>query len=434
MEMEIWVLLVTLGLMVLLFATGITVAFCVSIAGIVGVFILFNGDLSIIGTMLWTKINSFVIAVVIFFILMGELLGESRLSNELYDSAYRWLSRFSGGTLHTNVVAATIFAACTGISAAAAGAMGKMAYEAGNKAGYSIKLSMGSMAAGASLGILIPPSVVMIIYGVICEVSIGRLFIAGIIPGLCLSGLFMAYIAFHAWRHPEEAPRGRSYSWREKITGLRLALPILAMVVVVLGSIYGGFATPNEAGAVGALFALILGLAYRRLTWTGLGTATEKTARAVAMIGSILLGISALMVVITHAGVGHMAIKWIQAMGISWEMLFPFLAVVYVILGCFFDSYSILLVTLPFIWPMVEALGVDGVLFGVLMTLLIETGLITPPFGINLFVLDGIVGGGHLDEIVRGIIPFFIILCVFIFVIFFFPQIALWLPSTMYAR
>jgi len=432
--MEAWVVPVALSIMGVLLVVGFPVAFSLGAAGIFGAFIGFDGNLYILRTEMWNNLSSSVLSVVIFFVMIGELLGESRLSDQLYESAHRWLSRTPGGILHTNVIAATIFAACTGVSAASAAALGKIAHKAGNRLGYSVKLNMGAMAAGATLGILIPPSIIMIIYGVVTENSIGQLFMAGIFPGLSLSGLFMAYIAFYSWRHPEEVPRGEKYTLRQKFSGLPYVLPIAALILVILGSIYGGFATPNEAGAVGALFVLLLGLVYRRLSVRRVGNALARTARITAMVLFLIIGANLLSLVMAHSGLSPRMVNAIKAAGLSWGMLFLIISVIYIVLGCFFDSYSVLLLTLPFLYPVVEALGVDGVLFGIMVTILIETGLITPPLGINLYVLDGVVGGGRIDEIIRGIIPFFFILCLFLVVLFFFPQIALWLPSTMYTR
>lgn len=432
--MEAWVVPVALSIMCVLMLVGFPIPFCLGAGAIFGAFFGFGGNLYLLRIVMWNNLSSSVLPAVIFFLLMGELFSESRLSDQLYDNAYRWLSRIPGGILHTNVVAATIFAACTGISAAVAAALGKIAHEAGSRLGYSVKLNMGALAAGATLGILIPPSLIMIIYGVITENSIGQLFIAGIFPGLCLSGLFMAYIAFFSWRHPEQVPRGEKFTLQQKISGLPQILPIVALILVILGSIYRGFATPNEAGAVGALFALLLGLAYRRLSVRRVGNALARTARITAMVLYLIIGANLISLVMAHSGLSLRMVNALKAAGLTWGTLFIIICIIYIILGCFFDSFSVLLLTLPFLYPMVKDLGVDGILFGIMVTILIETGLITPPVGINLFVLDGVVGGGRIDEIVRGIIPFFFILCLFLVVLFFFPQIALWLPSTMYTR
>jgi C4-dicarboxylate transporter, DctM subunit len=432
--MEAWLIPFILVLMCLLLIAGLPIPFCLGLSGLIGAMIGFHGNLYAIKTLMWNKLDDFVIAVIIFFLIMGELLSESELSSDMYEGANRWLGPFPGGILHTNVIAATIFAACTGVSGASAAVLGKIAYNAGNKLGYSIKLNMGSIAAGASLAILIPPSVIMILYGVVAEVSIGTLFIAGVIPGLCTSGLFMLYIAFHSWRHPSEAPRGKGYDFREKLAGLRMMLPVLALMAVVLGSMYGGFTTATEAGAMGAVFALVIGLIYRRLDWPKIRRALMNTARVTSMVMFLIIGATSISGVLAHSGLSMRIVEFITSSGISWGWFYLIICVLYIILGCFFDSYSILLLTLPFIYPVIKELGVNGVLFGVMVTILIETGLITPPFGINLFILDGVVGGGHMHEIIAGMVPFLLILFFMLGVLFFFPELALWLPSTMFGR
>ena len=313
-----------------------------------------------------------------------------------------------------------------------AATLGRIAYAEGQKRKYSIKLTMGSMAGGATLGILIPPSIIMIIYGVITENSIGKLFMGGAFPGLILSGMFLLYTGFTCWRNPELAPPDETrYTWRQKLAGVWLITPLLLIIALVLGVIYLGIATPNEAGAVGALMALVLGLSYRTLSSKDLYQALLRTARITAMVMFLIIGASLITNVLAHSGLTRAMVAWITASGLSWTVVFLIVCLFYIILGCFFDSFSVLILTLPFIYPLVMTFGVDPIWFGIIVTILIETGLITPPFGINLYVLDGVVGGGHMGEIIRGAIPFLIMLLIGIALVTLFPQIALWLPSQM---
>jgi len=419
--------------MVLLLLCGVPVAFSLGAAGVIGVFFGFHGNFQIVGQVIWNTLDSWTLCVIVFYVLMGELLMESGLSEQLFDGIGRWVGQVRGSILYSNILASTIFAAMSGSSMAAAASLGGIAFAEGNKRGYSVKLSLGSMAGGATLGILIPPSIIMIVYGVICEQSIGELFMAGLVPGILLSFLFMCYITFYCRRHPEETPRDETrYTWQQRLNGIGLVLPMFSVILIVLGSIYLGLATPNEAGAIGALLALVLGFAYRRLSWRRVLDALVRTAKITsATVVFLIVGASLIAAVLSHSGLTLSIGEWIKSSGITWTQLFPLICLIYLALGCFFDSFSCMVLTLPVVFPIVKALGVNPILFGVIVTILIEAGLITPPFGINLFVLDGVAGGGHVEEIVRGAIPYLLLLIAGVILVMFFPELALWLPRSM---
>lgn len=430
--MEAQFIIVMIAMLLILLVAGFHVAFCMAAAGILGFFLIFNGNLYALGVMIWQSANSSTLMVIAFFVMMGEVLLEAKLSGRLYEGTNRWVGRLPGGLMHVNILASTIFAACTGSSMSTAATLGKIAHVEGQKRKYSIKMNLGSMAGGATLGILIPPSLIMILYGVITENSIGRLFMAGVFPGLTIALIFMLYTGLTCWRYPERAPLDEiRYTWRQKLVGVWHIIPMIIIIFTVLGVIYLGVATPNEAGAGGALMSIILGFAYKTLSRRDLLNALIRTAEITSMCMFLIIGASMITNVLANSGAILRLVEWMTASGLSWNMIFPIICVLYLILGCFFDSFSILILTLPFIYPVVMTYNFDPILFGIIVTILIETGLITPPYGINLYVLDGVAGGGHMGEIVRGAFPFVVLLIIGMVIVTFFPQLALWLPSTM---
>lgn len=426
------ILVIMIAALVVLMGAGFHVAFCMATAGILGLFFLFEGNLFAVRILIWQATNSDTLMVIAFFVLMGEVLLEAKLSGRLYEGANRWVGRLPGSLLHVNIVAATIFAACTGSSTSTAATLGRLANEEGRKRKYSIRMNLGSMAGAATLGILIPPSVILILYGVITENSIGQLYMAGFFPGLMLSFLFMFYTALTCLRRPELAPLSEiRYTWWQKLAGLWLVTPMLIIIFTVLGVIYLGVATPNEAGAGGALMSIVLGFAYRTLSRRDLVNALGRTAQITSMVLFLIIGAGMITNVLANSGAILRMIEWVKASGLGWNVVLVGICVLYLILGCFFDSFSILILTLPFVYPLVVSYNFDPILFGIVVTILIETGLITPPYGINLYVLDGVAGGGQMGEIIRGAFPYFLILLVGIALVILFPKLALWLPSTM---
>jgi len=267
---------------------------------------------------------------------------------------------------------------------------------------------------------------------VLAEQSIGKLFMAGMIPGICMALLFMLYIAVYSLKNPRMLPREEvTYTWRERLMGLVKIGPMLLLIICVLAPIYLGLATPNEAGAVGAVAALILGVAYRGLTLRKIWHALMGTARLNGMIIFLLIGARLMTWVFANKGITGQVVDWVTGLGLPFYLIFASICLLYIILGCFFDGFSVLFLTVPIIFPITLALGIDPILFGVVVTMLIETALISPPFGINLYVLDGVTGGGHIEEIIRGIVPFFFLLLVGIVLVMAFPMLALWLPAQM---
>lgn len=430
--MDWTIVMILVFLMVLLMLSGIHIAFVMGIVGIIGIYIDLGKNLYCIQSIIWDSTSGYTLAVLVYFILMGEVLLVGKISSRLYDSAMRWTNRLPGGILHVNIVGATIFAAVTGVSVATCASLGKIATVEGNKRGVPIRENLGSLAGGATLGILIPPSLIFIIYGILTEQSIGQLFMAGIVPGLMFSLIFMLYIAVRSVHFPQLIPRDEVYyTWTERFSGLVKVLPIFILIFVVLGVIYLGWATPNEAGGIGAFFSIVLCIVYREFKWKELWRALERTACITSMIMFLIIGAKIFTYYIANIRLPHLFAEWIISTGYPFPVIFILICIAYIILGAFIDSFSIVILTLPIVYPVITQFKYDPILFGVIVVILIETGLISPPYGINLYVLDGVTGGGHLDEIIKGVIPFFALLLGGVLIIYFFPEIALWLPRKM---
>lgn len=428
-----WTILITLViLMVFLMLGGIHIAFALGIVGIIGIYVDLGKNLYCIQSIIWDATSGYTLAVLVYFILMGEVLLVGNISSRLYDSAMRWTNRLPGGILHVNIIGASIFAAVTGVSVATCASLGRIAAVEGNKRGVPIRENLGSLGGGATLGILIPPSIIFILYGILTEQSIGQLFMAGILPGIMMTLIFMTYIAFRSILLPDLIPRDTTrFTWAERFAGLVKVLPIFLLIVVVLGMIYVGWATPNEAGGIGAFFSFLLCLVYREFKWKELWGALERTACITSMIMFLIIGAKIFTYYIANIRLPHLFAQWIINTGFSFPVIFILICIAYIILGMFIDSFSIVILTLPIVYPVISEFKYDPILFGVIVVILIETGLISPPYGINLYVLDGVTGGGHLDDIIKGIIPYFFLLILGIVIVYFLPEIALWLPRKM---
>jgi len=429
--MENLSIIIMLGGMFLFLLLGCHVMVGLGLAGVFGLYLLFHGDFSLIETTLWNVMNNPVMLVIPLFVFMGEMLLSAGLSKKLFDGAESFTGWLPGGLCHVNVFSSAIFAAISGSSVATLAAIGTVSLPEGDKRNYSRSLFLGSLAGGATLGILIPPSCIMIVYGVLAEESIGKLFMGGMIPGIIAAALFMLYIVVHVSRNPSLAPKEHAFSFKRMAHGAVDILPTLLLVVTVLGSIYTGFSTPNEAAAIGCTGALILTLTYRAFSWKGLKQAFETSAETTAMVMFLMLGATMISNVLGHSGLTAEMVEAVVALGLSPYLFFAFVCILYVIMGMLFDSFSVMVLTIPLIYPIAMTLGFNGIWFGIQITILCEAGLITPPFGINLFVLDGMTGGGNFPRIAKGCIPFVILLLVVISVVTLCPQLVLWLPSMM---
>ena len=406
--------------------------------GIVGVLIIFlsKGYVGLQGlsSVVWNNANSYILIAVPMFLLMGEVILRSGVSKYFYAGVATLLRRLPGGLLHANIVSCAIFSAVSGSSVATAASVGTVAIPDQLRAGYQPRAVFGSLAAGGTLGILIPPSIVMVLYAALVEESVGRLFIAGILPGILMSAVFMAYIAIMLIRNPAIAPARRHDQLGEGLQSKRPlldVLPIVFLLTGVLGGIYSGITTPTEASAVGAAGALVLAAAYKTLTWQVFKDSVMSTVKTSCMVAMIIIGAQILSTALTFSGVSRELSEWVLTLGLSKFEFFLMLVVLYVVLGCFVDGISMIYMTLPVLLPIIKVIGFDLIWLGIIITILIELGQITPPVGLNLFTIHGISGGAKFSEVVAGSFPYVFLMLIVIAMLWFWPEIALWLPTTM---
>lgn len=377
----------------------------------------------IFATTAWEASSNWTLTALPLFIWMGEILYRTRLAQDMFTGLAPFLQRLPGRLAHVNVVACGIFAAVSGSSAATTATIGRISLPELQKRGYDDRLAIGSLAGAGTLGLLIPPSVVMIVYGVAAQVSITRLFIAGILPGLLLMALFSGYIVIWALMNPERMPQGiERISLTEKIVRARLLIPVVALIVAVIGSIYAGIATATEAAALGVLGALIIAAASGGLTRTSFVEALVGAAKTSCMIGLILLGAAYLTKAMSFSGLPADLARLIAGLGLSEAMLVLVLTLFYILLGMFLDGISIVVLTTSVVLPAVVAAGLDPVWFGIYLVIVVEMAQITPPLGFNLFVIQGLTGRG-IFTIARMTFPFFLMLCLLVVLITMFPGI-----------
>nr|WP_234554767.1 TRAP transporter large permease subunit [Thermus caliditerrae] len=364
------------------------------------------------------------------FIWMGEVLYRSRLAQGLFQGLSPLLARLPGGLLHVNVVASALFAAVIGSSAATTATVGRFTLPELLRRGYPKPLALGSLAGAGTLGFLIPPSVVMIVYGVMAEVSVARLFMAGVVPGVVLTLLFMLLLGLLALARRRELPQEPKRPLGEILKGLFGVLPVLFLILLVLGSIYLGVATPTEAAAIGVAGALLLAALNRELSFPMFQESLLGAVRATSMIGLILAGAGVLTLAMGFTGIPRSLAAWAVEAGITPVLLIVFLSLVYIVLGWFLDGISIVVLTISVILPVVKAIGVDPLWFGVYLVIMVELAQITPPVGFNLFVIQSLTGE-DLFQIARYALPFMGVLLFMVVLLLAFPELATWLPRTM---
>jgi len=429
--------LLTVLLLICLFAllgSGIWVAFSLLAVGMIGMALFTQAPLGqVLATTTWGSSNSWALAALPLFIWMGEILFRSRLSEDLFAGLAPWMTRLPGRLLHVNILGCGIFAAVSGSSAATAATIGKMSMPELVKRGYDRKMAIGTLAGSGTLGLLIPPSIILIVYGVATEESIARLFIAGIIPGAMLVLLFMGYVVAWALLYPAGVPQERSaLGWAEKFSSLGRLAPIVLLITGVIASIYLGIASPTDAAAVGVLLSLVLSWLSGTLTRESFLSGLMGATRTSCMIAFILAGAAFLTVAMGFTGIPRRLAEWIGALELTPHMLIFALTIFFVVLGCFLDGISVVVLTTSVILPMVEEAGIDRIWFGIYIVLVVEMAQITPPVGFNLFVLQGLTGDDIL-AVARAAIPFFAILVLAVVLIVVFPEIATWLPTRMAA-
>jgi tripartite ATP-independent transporter DctM subunit len=414
-----------------LLAAGLHVGIAMGATALLGA-ALYLGmpTINALGIQLWGATDSFTLLAVPLFVLMGELLVRGGVTDRMYRALAIWLGPLPGGLLHTNIGASAMFAAVSGSSVATAATIGTVALPAFADRRYDPRLVLGTIAGGSTLGILIPPSINMIIYGAMTNTSVGRLYAAGVGPGLVLTGMFMTVTALLClWRPSLAGGREVWLPLGERLRALADLAPPMSLFVIVMGSIYAGWATPTESAAVGVIAALILALAYRKLTFAGLLDCFETTVTVSAMILLIVSAAFYLNFVLGILGVPQALTTFVTGLGLNRTEFLLVLFAFYVVLGCFLETLSMMVGTIPIVFPIVAAYGIDPVWFGIFLVMMCELALITPPVGMNLYVVQGVRNGGSISDVIIGTLPFLAMLVLLTFALMAFPGIALWLPN-----
>tara|TARA_R110002020_G_scaffold48634_1_gene138467 strand:- start:6878 stop:8182 length:1305 start_codon:yes stop_codon:yes gene_type:complete len=428
--LTITLLFVTL---LVLLGAGVWVAFSLILTGALGMMLLSNAPIGpILATTLWGHSTSWALAALPMFILMGEILLRSRLSQDMFTGLSPWLRRLPGRLLHVNVFGCAIFAAVSGSSAATAATIGKMSVPELTERGYPVNMVLGTLAGSATLGLLIPPSIILIVYGVATEQSIARLFVAGILPGLMLVALFAAYVIAYALFNPSRIPQDSDddMPFLAKLKATGRLIPVLLLITGVIGSIYIGIASPTDAAAVGVVLAVVLSWAGNSLSWAMLKDSLLGATVTSCMIAFILVGAAFLSVSMGFTGIPRHLAAWIAGMELSPYALLAALTVLFVLLGCFLDGISVVVLTTSIIMPMILEAGIDPLWFGIYLVIVVEMSQITPPVGFNLFVIQGLTGFNIL-RIALAALPFFLLLLLAVALITLIPGIATYLPSLM---
>ena len=424
-----------MGFMMLLLLLGMPIGFAMSLVGFIGLSYLgfnLNPALSTLGVAPYSTTASFILAVAPLFIFMGLLASEAGISQELFDTGNKWLGRLPGGLAMASIAGCAGFSAVCGDSMATAVTMGSVALPEMNRKNYDPSLSCGTLAAGGTLGILIPPSVGFIFYAIVTEESVGKLFIAGIVPGIVLSLMYMACIWIIASRRPEIAPRGEPATWKEKLISLKGIIGMLFLFILILGGILAGIFSPTEGGGIGVVGAFLIMLVRRRLTWKGLVSACEKTVLITSKLLMILIGVGILSYFLAASRLPFDLADLITQSGFNRYVILAGIIVLYIILGCLMNVIPMILLTLPAIFPTVKAVGFDPIWFGVLTVIIMEMGQITPPIGVNVFALSSVAKDVPMGRIFVGIIPFFLCMVLMLGLLIVFPPLATWLVGVFF--
>jgi C4-dicarboxylate transporter, DctM subunit len=429
-----------LGLFLLFFGAGIYVAAALGMLGVIAGFAFSDRPFyTYLGQTVWGPTTNFVLVAVPLFLLMGEIMLRAGLSEKLYKSLNVWFARVPGGLLHTNIAASSVFSAISGSSVATAATMGSVALPYFRQTLYSQPMVLGSLAAGGALGNLIPPGITFIVYGLITDTSVGALYSAAVGPSLLVIALFTLVILWHGMKNP--MPKPPAIPLTEKLAGLIDLVPTLLLILIVLGTIYSGLATPTESAALGVVAAIGAAIAARRFNIKMLHESALATARTTAFIGLILMGAYVLNYILGSLGVPQALSKFVSSLPVPPWVIMLLIIGFYLALGTFMEGFSMVVTTIPVIFPVVKALGYDPVWFGVVVTMLVEIALISPPDGTVLYILQGMrgprpanagphFGTGQITDVFRGVMPFIFVYIIAVLLLMVFPQIALWLPQT----
>ena len=419
-------------ILVAIILMGVNIGFAMIIVGLIGFGLIVGWPAALLNTAIlaFDKMNNYGFSVLPLFLLMGAFVSQGGIGKMAYDTARAWLGQFKGGLAIATVGASGLFAAVSGSSLAGSLIMGKIAYPEMRKAGYDVPLSAGVISAGGTLGILIPPSMAFILLGILADLSIGELFFAGLFPGISEALFYMATIYIMCKINPRLAPVMVAPTWREKWLSLRLTWPVLLLFLMVMGGLYTGKFTATEAGAIGAFGALVISLARRRMSGKAFWDSLMDTAKMTAMIIVILIGAYTFNAFLAVTRIPFTLSELIAGLDVSRWIIYAIIVIIYIIFGCFFDIYAIIILTVPVIYPTIAALGFDLIWYSVIMVRVVEIGMITPPFGINLFGILGVIDA-PLTKIYRGVIPFIIADLFNLVFLSAFPIIATFLPYSM---
>ena len=426
--------------MILFTSTGLLVLLSLSIpVGIVLFLLAFGIDsffspfplMRGLGQIVWSSSNSATLIAIPFFVLLGEILVRSGIAQRTYSALESWVSWLPGGLIHANVATATLFSATSGSSVATAATVASVAMPQAEKLGYDPKLFSGAIAAGGTLGIMIPPSINLIVYGFLTETSIPQLFLAGLIPGLCLALLFMIVTAILCSVNPSLGGPGVKADWRKRFIGLIDLIPLLGLFGTIVGTIYAGWATPTEAAAVGVAMAFAIAALHKAISREMLTESLKGTVRTTAMIMLVVIGAYVLNFVLTASGVSRALQDFLQGLGMGPLATLLIIVLMYIVLGFFIETLSLMVATIPIVVPIIAQLGFDKIWFGILMIILVEMALITPPVGLNLYVVQGVRKSGRFSDVMIGVIPYALAMLFMVGLLIAYPAIALFLPSIL---
>jgi tripartite ATP-independent transporter DctM subunit len=424
--------------MFVLFAMGVEIALALGIVGVAGLLYLkgWSIGLGVVGSIAWTNATSFSFVAVPLFVFMSGILLHSGIGRGLYTAVARWVSFLPGGLAVASIFSCAIFAAISGSSVATAATIGMIAIPEMERRGYYRPLICGALAAGGTIGILVPPSIPMIIYGVMTETSIGHLYMAGIVPGLVLALMFAAFVVAYAMLWPEAAPRVAEDhgSFLEKLRSFYEVAPVALLIVVVLGSMYAGIVTPTEAAALGSFVSLILAALAGKLTWTTLHAAFSSTVRTTSMVMLIIVFASVFSHVIALIGAPRALLNVVIGLDMPQWAFFTAIFAFLLVIAYALEELSVMIIMLPILFPLVTGLGFDPIWFGIIMIVWLEIGFITPPVGLNLFVIQGLTPGATARDMMLGTTPYVVMLIALVALLFLFPDLALWLPGQMMGR
>jgi C4-dicarboxylate transporter DctM subunit len=417
--------------LVILFLLRMPVGFAMAFAGLVGFsyLVTLGAGLDILARDMFYTFSSYSLSVIPMFVFMGCIASGAGMSKRLYDAGYLILGRLRGGLAMATIAGCAGFAAICGSTNACAAAMGKVSLPEMKRYNYDDSLATGTVAAAGSLGILIPPSTIFIVYGIMTEQSIGKLFVAGVFPGLILAALFVSVVALVCWRNPALAPSGAATSWKEKLDGIAGVGEMLVLFLLVISGLFLGWFSPTQAGGAGAAGALLIGLIRRQLTWEGFLEAVKDTLRITCMIMVIVAGATVFGHFMAVSKIPLVLSDWVTGLSLPPNAVMAIIVFLYLIGGCFMDSLAMIMLTVPIFYPLVVALGFNPIWFGVIIVLVVEMGVITPPVGINVYVIKGIATDVPIATIFKGVLPFLIAEIIMVGILMAFPKIATFLPS-----